>query len=333
MFLRSGTGKPDALIGEESIVTAVAPVLQYVRTTDAPGATGCAWCGHKFTAADQRQTGRTRCAQCGVATTSPWPSDAQLSAAYGGWYRPAEGRFSGLGDTVLRRMRATVATRLNRVLPPGPVLDVGAGDGNLVRAFKKHGRDAAGVDPYAAANHPDVRAAEVQDVDGRYSAVIFWHSLEHLRQPVRALRHAATLVAPGGLLVIAVPNAASTQARVFGDRWLHLDVPRHLVHITPEALISTVESLGLKVERVSYSRGGQVLFGWLHGLVAQFPGHPDLYDAIRRPDARHDAQHPLSRLYTLGAGVAMLPAALAASVVEVARRRGGSIYVEARRPG
>jgi SAM-dependent methyltransferase len=234
---------------------------------------------------------------------------------------------------VLRRMRATVAVKLNRILPPGPVLDVGAGDGNLVRAFKSRGRDAVGVDPYAAANHPDVRAVEVEDVDGRYSAVIFWHSLEHLRQPVRALRHAAALIAPGGLLVIAVPNAASVQARVFGDRWLHLDVPRHLVHITPEALISTVESLGLKVEEVSYSRGGQVLFGWLHGLVVQFPGRPDLYDAIRREGARQDAQDPLSRLYALAAGVVMLPAALAASVVEVARHRGGSIYVEARRPG
>jgi SAM-dependent methyltransferase len=313
-------------------LSAVTPVLEYVRAT-APGATRCAWCGHEFAAPDRRLTGRIACAECGVATTSPWPSDAQLSAAYGDWYRPAGGRFSGLGDTVLRRMRATIATRLNRALPPGPVLDVGAGDGNLVRAFKKLGRDALGIDPYAAPNHPDVLATQVEDVSGQYSAVIFWHSLEHLRQPVRSLRHAATLIAPGGVLVIAVPNAASMQARVFGDRWLHLDVPRHLVHITPAALICAVESLGLKVERVSYSRGGQVLFGWLHGLVAQFPGHPDLYDAIRREGARQDAQAPLSRLCTLAAGVVMLPAAVVLSVIEVARHAGGSIYVEARRPG
>ena len=312
-------------------MSTISPTLTYSRI-DAPPASECAWCGHEFDVADRRLTGRTTCAQCGVATTSPWPSDAQLSAAYGDWYRPAAGRFSGLGDVVLRRMRATLATRLNRMLPPGPVLDVGAGDGNLVRAFKKHGREAVGVDPYAAANHPDVRAVNLEEMDGQWSAVIFWHSLEHLRQPVRALRHAATLSAPGGVLVIAVPNAASTQARVFGDRWLHLDVPRHLVHITPEALVAAVESAGLTVERVSYSRGGQVLFGWLHGLVARFPGNPDLYDAIRRSDARQAAQGPLLRLYALASGVIAMPAALGASIIEVAWHSGGSIYIEARKP-
>jgi SAM-dependent methyltransferase len=312
-------------------VPTISPTLAYSRI-DAPPARECAWCGHEFGAADKRLTGRTTCAQCGVATTSPWPSDDQLSEAYGDWYRPAAGRFSGLGDMVLRRMRATLATRLNRTLPPGQVLDVGAGDGNLVRAFTKHGRQAVGVDPYAAANHPDVRAVELEEMGGQWSAVIFWHSLEHLREPVRALQHAAKLVAPGGVLVIAVPNAASTQARFFGDRWLHLDVPRHLVHITPGALIAAVESAGLTVERVSYSRGGQVLFGWLQGLVSRLPGNPDLYDAIRRSGARQDTQGPLFRFYALASGVAALPAALAASIVEVARHSGGSIYVEARKP-
>lgn len=306
--------------------------LAYSRL-QAPPADRCAWCAHEFDENDGRLTGRTRCARCGVATTSPWPSEEQLAAAYGSWYRPPEGRFSGLKDTILRRMRATLAGKLNRSLPPGPVLDVGAGDGNLVRAFRRRGRQAVGVDPYAAANHPDVRNVQLEDMDGTWSAVIFWHSLEHLRQPVRALCHAAALVAPGGLLIVAVPNAASIQARVFGDRWLHLDVPRHLVHLTPDALISTIESLGLRVEQVSNVRGGQGLFGWLHGLVAQFPGRPDLYDAIRREGARRAAQGPLSRLYTLAAGVVALPAALGASAAEVARGSGGSIYVQARRPG
>jgi SAM-dependent methyltransferase len=305
--------------------------LAYSRTP-APPASRCAWCEHQFDDADDRLAGRTRCARCGVATTSPWPSDAQLGEAYADWYRPASGRFSGLGDKLLRRSRSALADRLHRVLPRGPVLDVGAGDGTLVRAFVRHGREAVGVDPYASANHPHVRDVELEEMDGSWSAVIFWHSLEHLREPVRALRHAATLAAPGGVLVVAVPNAASLQARTFGDRWLHLDVPRHLVHISPPALVSAIEAAGFRVMRVSYLRGGQVVFGWLHGLVGKFfPGHPDLYDAIRRSEARQAAQSPLFRLYTLAAAVITLPAALVATGFEVAARAGGTIYVEARR--
>jgi len=302
--------------------------LAYSRTP-APAAVQCAWCERRFDRADERLTGRVRCARCGVATTTPWPSDEQLSAAYAEWYRPKAGRFSGLGDKALRRTRSALAGRLDRILPPGPILDVGAGDGTLVAAFVRHGREAVGLEPYASGPH--IRNAEVEDVEGSWSAVIFWHSLEHLRQPARALRHAAALLSPGGTLVVAVPNATSLQARVFGDRWLALDLPRHLVHLSPQALLSEIEASGLRIERVSYLRGGQVVFGWVHGFVGKLPGHPDLYDAIRRSQARQSAQSPALRLYALAAGVIALPFALAATTVEVAARAGGTIYVEARR--
>lgn len=306
------------------------PAVAYSRL-DAPRASECAWCGHAFGDADERKHGRVVCSRCGVATTSPWPSEAQLGEAYAPRHRPANGRCSGIGDKILKRARSARAAQLHRVLPAGPVLDVGAGDGTLVAAFRQRGREAVGIDPYAARNHPRVRAAELEDMTGSWSAVIFWHSLEHLRRPVRSLRHAAGLVAPGGVLVVAVPNAASLQARLFGDRWLALDLPRHLVHITPDALMAQVEAAGFRVERVSYTWGGHVLLGWLHGLVARLPGHPDLYDAIRRGEARQARQGPAFRLYTLAAGAVALPFALIGSAVEVAARAGGSVYIEARK--
>jgi hypothetical protein len=96
-------------------------------------------------------------------------------------------------------------------------------------------------------------------------------------------------------------------------------------------LLSKIEALGLRVERVSYLRGGQVVFGWAHGLVGKLPGHPDVYEAIRRTEARQAAQSPAFRLYALGAAVVALPFALVATAVEVAARSGGTIYIEARR--
>jgi hypothetical protein len=74
-----------------------------------------------------------------------------------------------------------------------------------------------------------------------------------------------------------------------------------------------------------------VLFGWLHGLVRQLPGHPDLYDAIRRSQARQQPQNPARRLYALAAGVVALPFGLVGTAVEVATKSAGTIYVQARR--
>jgi hypothetical protein len=264
-----------------------------------------------------------------VATTTPWPGPEELAAAYAGFYRPASGRFAGPGDRILRGSRAALARRLDRIAPPGPVLDVGAGDGALVEALAARGREAVGLEREPRGER--VRGGDVADVDGTWAAVVFWHSLEHLPSPGPDLDHAAGLLAARGLLVVALPNSDSLQARAFGDRWLALDLPRHLVHVPARALLARLRADGLNVERVSHLRGGQVVFGWLQGLVGRLPGRPDLYDAIRRPAAR---QRPLGagrRAAILAAAVVLAPVAGLAALAEAAARRGGSIYVEARR--
>lgn len=295
---------------------------------DAPPV-ACAWCGAPFGEDPSRpRPGGLECARCGVVTTSPWPSDEELSAAYAGWYRPEGGRFAGAGDALLRALRQRLAGRLHAVAPPGRILDVGAGDGALVAALAAAGREAVGLERQAGP--PGVEAKELDEVEGEWSAVVFWHSLEHLRAPGEALDQAAALLAPRGVVVVAVPNAASLQARAFGERWFALDPPRHLVHVPARALLARLQRNGLTVERVSHVRGGQVTFGWLHGLVGRLPGNPSLYDAVRRPSARSRPLTPRDRAVALAAAAALLPVAAACALAEVALRRGGSVYVEAR---
>jgi hypothetical protein len=305
-------------------------VTTVARDAETSSPARCAWCGAAFDQTSEPLYGRRRCRSCGAATTDPWPDEAELGRAYADWYRPPSGRFTGPGDRLLRRTRGLLARRLDRIAPAGAVLDVGAGDGSLLDALHARGREALGLE--RATNRPDVRATELDELEGRFAAVVFWHSLEHLRAPGAALARAYELLLPAGVLVVAVPNAASLQARVFGDAWLALDLPRHLVHIPASALLARLEAVGFRVERVSHLRGGQVLFGWLQGLVGLLPGGPDLYDAIRRPSARRTGLRGAARAATLAGGAALLPAAAALAAVEVTMRRGGSVYVEARKP-
>jgi SAM-dependent methyltransferase len=270
-----------------------------------------------------------QCGSCGVANTDPWPTDAALNEAYGGWYRPSAGRFSWFGDAILRWTRGRLARRLDRRAPPGPVLDVGAGDGALLDALMEQGRRSLGLE--REPTRPDMRAGDLAGIDGEWAAIVLWHSLEHLANPGEQIDHAAHLLAPGGLLVIAVPNAGSLQARLFRDRWFALDLPRHLVHLPAEALVERLRSLGLNLERVSFWRGGQVVFGWLHGLVGVLPGNPDLYDAIRRTEARRCPLSTRARILALAAAVLLAPLAAIGTATEIAARRGGTVYVEARR--
>lgn len=287
----------------------------------------CVWCGARSRPIGSRLA---LCGACGAASTYPPPGEEELLAAYSSWYRPAAGRFAGGGDRLLARSRATLARRLDRRAPPGPVLDVGCGEGVLLDALLARGRDAIGLERIAT--RPDIRALELSSFDeraGQWAAVVFWHSLEHLRDPAAALDRACMLLAPGGLLLVAMPNWGSWQARRLGARWFALDLPRHLVHVPASVLIEGLRERGLRIDRVSYWRAGQVMFGWLHGLVGALPGQPDLYDSIRQPDARSKQMSPRRRLATLGAGVVLAPAAFALAVAEAAARVGGTVYVEA----
>jgi SAM-dependent methyltransferase len=288
----------------------------------------CAWCGAQLGDDAIRLNGRTRCPRCGAATTDPWPSEAELDRAYGSWYRPASGRFSWIGDPLLRRTRALLAGRLNRIAPPGPVLDVGAGEGVLIDALRRRGRIAVGLE--RGAERDDLRDEPLGQIEGEWAAVVFWHSLEHLPDPGDAIRDAARLLGPTGVIAIAIPNNDSLQARAFGDRWLHLDPPLHLVHLSERSLRSRLAECGFTVERISHLRGGQILIGWLDGLVGALPGHPSLYRALRRPEARSGALSVGSRASALAAAALLLPVALTGAALEVIMRRSGTVYVEAR---
>jgi len=216
------------------------------------------------------------------------------------------------------------------IAPEGPVLDVGAGDGTLVDALRAQGRETVGLERNPL--RPDFREETLAELegDGTYAAVIFWHALEHLPEPGDAITQAARLLKPGGVVAIAVPNSGSLQAQVFGLRWLHLDLPRHLVHLSSKSLAAGLAERGFVVQRTSQMRGGQIVIGWLQGLVGALPGHPDLYQALRRSQARSASQSTLKRWATVLAGVALLPVAALAAVAEIIIGRGGTVYMEAR---
>jgi SAM-dependent methyltransferase len=295
-------------------------------------ATECAWCGAPFDDCSDRLRLRTRCASCGAATTDPRPDEEELEAAYGDWYRPAngEGRYHFAGDLILGHTRGILAGHLDAIAPPGPILDVGAGEGTLLDALTARGREVTGLERGAKREDLLERPIEEMERADGWAAVVFWHSLEHMPWPRSAIQAASRLLKPGGVVIVAVPNNDSLQARLFGDRWLHLDIPRHLVHLTTRSLTSGLEREGFRIEAISQLRPGQIVIGWIAGLVTLLPGDLDLYQAVRRSDARIEPMGTARRWLSIAAGIVLLPVAVAGSVGEVVLRRAGTVYVEAR---
>jgi SAM-dependent methyltransferase len=158
-------------------------------------------------------------------------------------------------------MRSAPMEALNG-LSAGRALDVGCGRGDLASTLATRGWKMTGIDPSPAA----CAAARARGIDARcgtlstvplepaaFGAAIFHHSLEHVHDPVAALRAVAAALAPAGLVLITVPNFECWQARRFAGYWYHLDLPRHRVHFTRAALQRALLSAGLEVVAFSTS--------------------------------------------------------------------------------
>jgi hypothetical protein len=67
------------------------------------------------------------------------------------------------------------------------------------------------------------------------------------------LREAVASLAPNGRLALALPNWRCWQRHLFGGRWFHLDLPRHLQHFSPHALQVAADVLGLEILEIGTS--------------------------------------------------------------------------------
>jgi SAM-dependent methyltransferase len=96
------------------------------------------------------------------------------------------------------------------LLPPGRVLDLGAGVGHSAELLAPRESVGVDIDPGALADQP--RETVVADMrglpfaDGSVASVLSVHSLEHVPDPERAVAEAARVVAPGGVVVFVTPN-------------------------------------------------------------------------------------------------------------------------------
>jgi 2-polyprenyl-3-methyl-5-hydroxy-6-metoxy-1,4-benzoquinol methylase len=82
---------------------------------------------------------------------------------------------------------------------------------------------------------------------GSVDVVNFGAVLEHVHDPHQLMAAAKETVRPGGLVVFSVPNFASWGARIFGPAWWPLELPRHLLHFSPQTLKRLAGHHGLEI--------------------------------------------------------------------------------------
>jgi SAM-dependent methyltransferase len=230
---------------------------------------------------------------------------------------------------------------LGGIAPGERVLEIGAGRGGMVAAMEDQGADVLGIEPSAsssaAAREHGARVETVSIEEaalepGGRDLVVLWHVLEHLDRPAEAVAKVRGWVADGGRVVISVPNLASLQAQLGGDRWFHQDVPRHRVQFTRDGLDRLLRRSGFIPVRTRQALIDQGLLGmWLTLLNRLTAARAVPFRFLKR-DLRYEsrAQAVRDALVTVVLGPPLLLIAAALEGAAMVAGRGGSLVVEAR---
>jgi SAM-dependent methyltransferase len=225
-----------------------------------------------------------RCGSCRSTYLSDPPDD--MSAYYGDFYysynADAPVRVKGFKPWLKRLLFespgvSTVMSRLpgrtdidhdlaTTLSAPEPrVLDIGCGRGRTLDVYRAHGWKTYGIEvgehgaKAAIANGHQVLVRDFDELDMMwepFDLVRATHVIEHVPDPLGALDKAASLVAPGGSLLIEVPNLAGWLARVSRSAYWQLDPPRHLAIPDRELIVAALQDADFSsVEVSTYSSG------------------------------------------------------------------------------
>jgi len=139
------------------------------------------------------------------------------------------------------------------------VLDIGCGAGDFLSFCKNKGWEVSGVEPTEKAREISetklgIKISSNSSLnhfeDSSFDVVTMWHVLEHRYDIMETVSELKRIVKPNGLIVIALPNYKSYDAKFYKQYWAAYDVPRHLFHFTKKTIEILFAKNDLKLTKV-----------------------------------------------------------------------------------
>jgi SAM-dependent methyltransferase len=213
--------------------------------------------------------------------TNPRPSAGTIGAYYPDHYQP----YASTADPVLvsqsavkrtlRRWLGLEARRLPAVTP-GRAVEIGCASGSYLQQMRREGWVVEGIE-FSESAAGQARAQGLQVATGSVETsspgtlpvdlVVAWMVLEHLHEPVAALRRIRSWVRPDGYLVGSVPVHGGLFLRIFGGASYDLHLPNHLYHFTAQSLRRLLSLAGWRLERIVWQRNPNTLL-WTLEYIA-----------------------------------------------------------------
>jgi SAM-dependent methyltransferase len=182
---------------------------------------------------------KAACAGCGLVQRGPVAGSGVFESGYQLYdHAPGAPRENARQEAYADWLSTQVVGQ------PRSILDLGCGNGSLLLALRRRWPNAElrGVDPspesvgHARAAGLDAQCGSVPLVSvAPADLVISVNVIEHVEDPLTFIRFIASLVSPGGTLLLACPDGgrASVELLFVDHRWSF--APAHLAYLTSQA--------------------------------------------------------------------------------------------------
>lgn len=195
------------------------------------------------------------CESCGFIFTQKVPVESEIGKYYESPdYISHTDTRKGVVNSIYHYVRSYMLGRKARLVEKethrksGNLLDIGTGTGYFAHTMQSRGWKVEAVEKSPQAREfvrehfgLDVKpeSALQEFLPDSFDVITLWHVMEHLEQLNETWECLRNLLNEKGLLIIALPNCSSYDAKRYGEFWAAYDVPRHLWHFTP----STIQQL------------------------------------------------------------------------------------------
>lgn len=199
-----------------------------------------------------------RCRDCGFLFTQDAPVESEIGRYYDTPdYISHTDTKKGVMNSVYHRVRNYMLKRKAGLVmheahrKTGHLLDIGTGTGYFADTMRRHGWQVEAIEksPQARAFAKEHFNLDIKPhtalkglMPNSFDVITLWHVMEHLEPLNETWDVLHSLLTEKGVLVVAVPNCSSFDAKKYGAYWAAYDVPRHLWHFTP----ATIQQFGAK---------------------------------------------------------------------------------------
>ncbi|OHD63074.1 MAG: hypothetical protein A2176_08190 [Spirochaetes bacterium RBG_13_51_14] len=246
-----------------------------------------------------------RCSACGFMFMNPRFTGNVIKQLYGEGYYSGTSEYSYHDERQTETYSRQVWDRridvIRRSVASGNLLDVGSSFGGFLKAASRyyvpHGIEmSAYAGEYSQQTFGDrVHVGTLEDHPfgcGYFSVITMIELLEHLPDPVVALKECHRLLRDNGLLLIQTANMDGIQARILGGSYAYF-MPGHLSYFTKKNLTMALALCGYRTIKVFYP----VEFGLLPKLKKSRYAFASPWDY--RTWLRIAAYHYISKIHFL----------------------------------